>query len=387
MSFVKRFLDIVYPEDELIGIDIGNYSVKFVLFSKTKSNIILKNWGYIPLKIQPNLSQEEKRLLISSEISNFIKKNQIKVKYAATSISGNSVVIRYIKIPQTDPKILSERLYSEAESFIPFDLKDVYLSYYILNSNIFEEGQNKMEIVLVAAKKEIVDEKIDIIREAGLLPVLIDIDSFALENLINQIEEKPQFEFNGIMVVNIGYKVSNLSVLSDNLSIAKFSNGMIPPQYYSRLVRDIFVAGSSIDRAFSKKFNIKEEQADEFKKTMKFLVSDEDKLSAISEFNRNLIIGSKLLSNVIKELISDINRSLDFLSSSIPELSINKVYICGGVSSISGIEDYMAKELKVPVKRLDPFCFVKNQPNNMPDYVRNSLCVAAGLSLRSIKSL
>lgn len=386
MSIVKKFLDFIYPEDEIIGIDIGNYSIKFVLFSKSKSEIVLKSWGYTPLKVQSDLNQEEKKLLIASEISNFIKRNQIKVKYAATSVSGNSVIIRYIKIPQIDQKLLADKLYAEAESFIPFDVKDVYLSYYVINNNLFEEGQNKMEIVLVAAKKEIIDEKIEIIKEAGLLPVLIDVDSFALENLINQIEPRPETEFSGIMVVNIGYKVSNLSVLSDNIYFTKFSQN-INSQYYSRLVRDIFVAGHSIDRGFSKKFGIKEEQADEFKKTMKILVSDDDKLAAINDFDRNLIIGSKILSNVVKELISDINRSLDFLSSSIPELNISKVYICGGASSFVGIDEYISRELKIPVKRLDPFCFVKNQPNNLPDYIRNSLCVAAGLSLRSIKDL
>lgn len=386
MLNVKRFLDVFYPEDEILGIDIGSYSIKFVLFSKDKNSVILKNWGYVPLKLSSDISVDERKNLISSEISSYIKKNQIKVKYAATSVSGNSVIIRYIKIPQTEPKLLSDKIYAEAEAFIPFDVNDVYLSHYIINPNLFEDGQNKMEIILVAAKKEIIDERLDIIKESGLLPVLIDVDSFALETLINKIEPSPEYESSGIMVINIGHKVSNLSILSDNISLVKaghFTNR----EYYSRLVRDIFVAGSSIDRNFIKKFSVKEESADEFKKTMRLLVSDEDKLSAIKDFDRNLIIGSKVISSIMKDLVSDITRSLDFLSSAIPDLNITKVYISGGTSSFKGMEDYLSNELKIPVRRIDPFSFVKNPPTNVPDYIKSSLCVAAGLSLRSVKSL
>ncbi|MCX7641808.1 MAG: pilus assembly protein PilM [Elusimicrobiales bacterium] len=383
---MKNFLDIVYPEDEIIGIDIGSYAIKFVLFSKDKNGVTLKNWGYVPIKFPSDISPEERKIAISLEISSFIKKNQIKVKYAATSISGNSVIIRYVKIPYIDPNLLSDKLQAEAEAFIPFDVNDVYLSHYVINPSIFEDGQNKMEIVLVAAKKDIIDERINIITESGLIPVLIDVDSFALENLINKIEPPPEIESTGIMLINIGHKVSNLSVFSDNIFLVKSGN-LNKKEYYSRLVRDIFVAGNSIDRNFIKKFSLKDEHADEFKKTMKILITDEDKLSAISDHDRNLIIGSKIISSVIKDLVSDIHRSLDFLSSTMPDLNITKAYICGGSSSFCGLEEYLSNELKLPVKRIDPFSFVKNPPENLSVHIKNSLCLAAGLSLRSIRSL
>lgn len=385
MVNVKRVLDVFYPEDELLGIDIGSYALKFVLFKKDRTGVVLKNWGYIPLNLTSDISPEERKAIISQEISSFVKKNQIKVKYAATSISGNSVIIRYVKIGKVEPKLLQEKIYAEAEAFIPFDINDVYLAYYVINPEVFEEGQNKMEVVLVAAKKEIIDERIEIIKEAGLIPVLIDVDSFALETLINKLEA-PTNEANGVMVINMGHKVSNLSILADNIALVKAGH-FAKEEYYSRLVRDIFVAGSSIDRNLAKRFSMKEDMVDEFKKTLRLLVNDEDKISAIKDFDRNLIIGSKVISSVIKELVSDIHRSVDFLLSAIPDLNITKVYISGGTSSFKGIEDYLSLELKLPVKRLDPFSFVKNPPNNLPDYIKNSLSVAAGLSLRSVKSL
>ncbi len=387
MFNVKNFFEFLYPRDEVVGIDIGSYSLKFVLFSKKKNGeVVLKNWGYQPLILPQDLNPDEKRIAIASEISSFIKKNQIKTKYAATSVSGNSVIVRYIKIPQIEPKLFSEGIYTQAEAFIPFDINDVYLSYYVINPSIFDENQNKMEVVLVAAKKEIIDERLNIIKEAGLMPVLIDVDSFAIENIINRIEPEPEIEGSAVMVINIGHNVTNLSILSDNISLVNQSY-YGKKEYYSRLVRDIFVGGSSINKNIAKRFSFKDDESQEFKKALKILVSDEDKLSAIEDYNRNLILGSKIISSVFKEIVSDITRSIDFLTSSVLDINITKAYICGGSSSFDGADEMISSQLKIPVKRIDPFSFVSNPPKNLPDYIKNSLCVAAGLSLRSIKTL
>jgi type IV pilus assembly protein PilM len=383
---MKKYFKTLFPPDEILGIDIGNYAIKFVLFSKDGEKIELKNWGYVPISINENMDPAEKKAIISSEISNFVKKNGIKTKYAATSVSGNSVIVRFIKVPKMSKKELDTRIATEAEAFIPFNINDVYLSYYIINENIVEEGQNKMEIVLVACKKEIVDERIEIINSSGLIPVLIDIDSFALETLINKVVPPPKNEFSSIMLLNIGQRVTNLSILVNNLSLVD-SNRKHAPGYYSKLVRDIFISGLSIDKALSKKLNADMKNVDEFKKTAKILIDDEEKLSAIQNYDKFLILSSKVITDVLKDIINDVNRSIDFFISSGAETSITKIYICGGVSSIPNLSKFITSELKIEVEHLNPFSFLKEVPANIPPYVLNSLCVASGLSLRKIEDL
>ncbi|MEF3280639.1 MAG: type IV pilus assembly protein PilM [Elusimicrobiota bacterium] len=383
---MRKYFKTFFPQDEILGIDIGSYAIKYVLFGKNNGKIILKNWGYTPLSIPDNTEPAERKNIISEEISSFVKKSGIKTRYAATSVSGNSVIIRYIKIPKIDKKELADKITIEAEAFIPFDINEVYLSYYIVNNNVQEEGQIKMEVVLVAAKKEVIDEKIDILKNAGLLPVLIDIDSFALENLINFIEEEPKDESKSIMIANVGHKVTNLSILVNNLLIAR-ENKELKPEYYSKLVRDIFIAGSSIDRAISKKMNVDITKVDELKKSMKILVTDEDKLKAIQDYDTLTISATKIMSGVLKEMVGDITRSIDFFASSGLESTISKLYICGGSSAIENINLYIYDEIKIPVEFVNPFSFVENKPANIGRHILNSLCVAAGLSLRSIKSL
>jgi type IV pilus assembly protein PilM len=89
----------------------------------------------------------------------------------------------------------------------------------------------------------------------------------------------------------------------------------------------------------------------------------------------------------MKELLSDITRSIDFFVSSGIETNISKIYLSGGISSIKGINTYIYDELKIPVSFLDPFSIVENKPANITDYVSHSLSVAAGLSLRGIEDL
>ncbi len=384
IGFMKKYLRSFFPADEVLGIDIGSYAIKFVLFSKEKNKIFLKNWGYIPLNLK-DLEGEAKKSVISNEIENYIKKHGIKTKYAATSISGNSVIVRYVKFPKMDKKEIEQKINAEAETYIPFDINDVYLSYYVLNDNLYEEAQNKMEVVLVAAKKEVVNERLEILEQAGVLPVCIDVDSFALENVINLIEV-PNEEFKSLMIVNMGNKVTNLSILQNNLTMLK-ENPHRKAQYYSKLVRDIFVAGTNVDRVLSKKLNIEFEKVDEFKKVSKLLVTDEDKLEAISNYDKLTISSSKVLCGVLKELVNEITRSIDFYTSSGGEGNISKIYICGGLSSLNNISLYLSDELKVSVEYLNPFLFVENKPSNIPQYILNSLSIAAGLSLRSIEDL
>jgi type IV pilus assembly protein PilM len=383
---MKKYFKTLFPPDEILGIDIGNYAIKFVLFSKDGEKIELKNWGYVPISINENMDPAEKKAIISSEISNFVKKNGIKTKYAATSVSGNSVIVRFIKVPKMSKKELDTRIAAEAEAFIPFNINDVYLSYYIINESIVEDGQNKMEIVLVACKKEIVDERIEIINSSDLIPVLIDIDSFALETLINKVVTPPKNEFSSIMLLNIGQRVTNLSILVNNLNLID-SNRKHTPGYYSKLVRDIFISGLSIDKALSKKLKADMKNVDEFKKTAKILIDDEEKLSAIQNYDKFLILSSKVITDVLKDIINDVNRSIDFFISSGVESSITKIYICGGISSISNLSKFIASELKIEVEHLNPFSFLKEVPANIPPYVLNSLCVASGLSLRKIEDL
>ncbi|MBI4802588.1 MAG: type IV pilus assembly protein PilM [Elusimicrobia bacterium] len=362
----SNFLQLMFPPKDIVGIDIGTYSVKIVCFGEEKKQLKLKDWGHIPLFIKPDTPVEEKKSIIAQEIKNYLKKKGIQAKYAAAAISGNAVIVRYVKLPKLSKKEVTLTINIEAEPFIPFDIKDVNLTYYILG-DVTEEGQPKMETVLVAAKKDAVRDKIDILTEAGLEPLIIDVDSFALETLYDRVA--PGKDASAVLLLNIGHKVTNLSIISQGIT---------------KVVRDIFIAGSTFDKAVQKTLKLDAAAIDALKKSRKLLVTDEDKEAAIAEFDREGIAASKAAIAVLKDLYSEISRSIDFYLSQGVDHSISKIVLAGGVANLGNITKFMTAEFKVPVEVINPFSFLP-EAKNIPVEISPALAVAAGLALRKLK--
>ncbi|MEA3307534.1 MAG: type IV pilus assembly protein PilM [Elusimicrobiota bacterium] len=357
----------LFPQKGIIGIDVGNYAVKMVSFVEEKKKIKLKDWGYIPLDFASDATAEEKQSVISEEIKKYIKKKGIEYKFAAASISGNSVIVRYVKFPKLTKKELELTLHVEAEPFIPFDINDVNLTCWPLN-DVMEEGQPKMETVLVAAKKDIIDSKIEVLSDAGLDPIIIDVDAFALETLYDW--QNPEVSDSAILFLNIGHKVTNLSIIAQGVT---------------RVVRDIFIAGASFDKAISKSFKIEMDAASELKKQKGVLLSVEDKEAAIQEYDKEYLGVSKASHAVLQDLYTEISRSIDFYLSQGVEQSISRIVLTGGMSNFGNIGKYMGEKFKVPVEVLNPLAPLLEQTKNIPKDVLPGLAVATGLALRKLK--
>jgi len=356
----------MFPPKDIIGIDIGNYAVKIICFTEVKKVLKLKDWGYIPLSIKPDTPPEEKKAIISQEIQTYLKKKNIQAKQAAASISGNSVIVRYVKLPKLSKKELNLTISVEAEPFIPFDIKDVNLTYSILNDSA-EDGDPKIDTVLVAAKRDAVQDKIDIVSGAGLDPLIIDVDSFALEALYSRIA--PQEDKSSVLLLNMGQKVTNLSIVSQGVT---------------RVVRDIFIAGATFDKAIAKVLKTDAAAADTVKKSRCVMVSDEDKEAAIEAFDRDGIAVSKAAAGVLRDLYTEVSRSIDFYLSQGVDHSISRIMLSGGMANLGNIHKFLSAEFKVPVEIVNPLSFLSETPQNMPKDILPALAVATGLALRKM---
>src|SRR5947207_894638 len=114
-------------------------------------------------------------------LRDFVLQDKSAPKTAAISVSGNSVIVRYVKLPKLTRAELQQTIQFEAEPYIPFAIPEVNMSFHILG-DVMEEGQPKMETVLVAAKKELIEQRLEVLTTVGLRPVVVDVDAFTLEN-------------------------------------------------------------------------------------------------------------------------------------------------------------------------------------------------------------
>jgi hypothetical protein len=104
---------------------------------------------------------------------------KIKSKAAAAAVCGHSVIVKKVSLPAMTREELDEQIRWEAEQYIPFDVNEVNLDFQILETS---DGEGQMDVLLVAAKKDLIDDYVQVISEAGLTPAVIDVAAFAVEN-------------------------------------------------------------------------------------------------------------------------------------------------------------------------------------------------------------
>ena len=135
----------------------------------------------------------------------------------AASLSGNAVIVKKISLPIMSDAELAESIYWEAEQYIPFDIQDVNLDYQILDPGTSPDGKGTMEVLLVAAKKEKIADYTGVIAQAGRLPVVVDVDAFALQNAY-EVNYAPDPDVI-VVLLNAGASAININILNGTQSL------------------------------------------------------------------------------------------------------------------------------------------------------------------------
>ena len=364
LGALKGLGELFLGPRDVVAVDVGAYSIKVVLLKQEGTALQLKAWGHLPIGAKADASPDERKTVVVNALRAFLIEKGISVREAATSLSGNAVIVRYVKFPRLTKTELQATLATEAEPFIPFDINEVQLGFHIL-SEIVEDGQKKMETVLVAAKKELVSARLEMLQGAGFTPAIIDVDSFALENVHEKIRD-PKEGPAATLYLNIGHMVTNLSIVENGVT---------------RVVRDVFISGSTMTKAVAKAFQCDPAKADELKKQYGVIVDPAEKEKALAEGNREALGVSQAIGQVARDLVGEVHRSVDFYLSQGPDRAIGRIVLSGGTARTKNLDKHLSGELKVPVTVLDPFSFVSGGAA-VPEELRPAFGVAVGLALR-----
>lgn len=341
---------------ELIGLDIGSTSIKLVKLKTGKGGYALESIGIAPL---PSEAIVDNTLMDSSAVVDGLKalfqglgiKN---VTEAASSVSGNAVIIRKIVLPTMSAEALEEEIQWEAEQYIPFDINDVNIDFQMLEHD--ENDPSKMNVLLVASKKDIVNDYQSVFAEAGLKLVLVDVDVFAMQNAFEMNYDLDPEEVYAL--VNIGASMMNLNVVKSGVSL---------------FTRDVQMGGGVYTEEIQKKMGISSEDAEKLKVSAT--------TSAVAD-----ILDS--LARVNDNLSMEIRRSLDFYNSNAIEGRISRVYLCGGGCKTVGLREAVGSRLNLPVEIINPFnriaCDEKKFEREFLDEIAPLMTVAVGLASRRL---
>ena len=338
-----------------IGVDVGSNSIKIVEFSGYGPNRSVRRIGRAKLPqeaiVDGTIKDPE---AVSGALSGLVENLSPKTKKASTSISGYSVIVKRVNVPFDTEQEIEDNLLLEAEKYVPFEIDEVYVDFYILAGP--SEGRTGSDIFLVAAKKEIVDEYAKLLESVGLTPSVIDVDAFALGNAF-------ELAFGEVAepaaLIDIGASKTNLNVLIKGTPV---------------FARDMALGGNQITDAISEATGLSIDDA------------EKAKISGTKD-----PVLKQEIAQVIREIISDwteeIKKALDFYRSSAPpEEHPRHVFLSGGSCLLYGIEKPFAEKLNLEVRRLNPFDKIGHDKEINPDYlstVAPQFVIASGLGIRS----
>ena len=343
-------------KDHLVGLDIGSRSIKAAEIAETKQGLSLKRFGIVDIAhgaIEEGTINDPDT--VAESIKQLFKSYNIKETNVAVSIGGYSVIVKKISVQTMDEEKLQETIHFEAEQYIPFDISDVNLDFQILGESESNPGQ--MNVFLVAAKKEMVNDYINLVNLAGLNPCIVDVEAFALQNAI---EANYDLQDENTALIDIGASKTSLNILKGNSSL---------------FMRDVSLGCGQINQKIMSLIECSFEEAEQLKYG--------DKPDRLTQEDLKGIISS-----VVTDWCTEIRRALDFFYSTYPEDQIKRIILSGGGANIDEFRELLATEASAEVESINPFKNLKIDKKHFDDafikQIAPQAAISMGLAMRKV---
>ena len=347
----------LFGSKDVVGLDIGSSSVKMAHVRADGAENRLRKFGVFPL---PADSIVDGAIMDHSSVVEGIRTamRELKIheKEVAIALSGHSVIIKKVQLPTTTAEELEESIQWEVEQYIPFDIKDVKIDFQVIGP--LKDDPSKMDVLLVAAKTELINDYISVVRDAGLVPRIVDIDSLAAGNAFELT--RPVSDEQVPMVVNVGASFMNINILHAGVPL---------------FTRDVPMGGGMYTSEIQKQLAVGFEMAEEYKTGKK------------DPGERSAKLG-EIMRTVSTILATEAQRSYNFFSATYPDRLVTKVYLTGGAARSSFLKEILAEKIGVEVEIFDPFQSIQVDEKSVdPASLQNGTAatVAVGLALRNLE--
>lgn len=347
------FANIFKTRESLLSVDIGSSGIKLVELDTTEEKPKLVNIGLSPISgdvFSSNvISQSEK---VAERITALLDANGIAGKRVVTSVPAPSVFTKRVKMPKQEIDELTSNLQFEAANFIPHNIDAVKLDFHIIGAS----GKNQLDVLVVAVKNEIIDSFLNCISLSGLETAVVDVDSFALQNIFEL--GYPELMNKCVALINMGARYSSINVCRDGQSL--FSG-------------DISIGGKYFTDSIIEGLGVTPEEAETYKKSKEGHAAIKDALADILDRN-------------IDYVASELNRQLSFFwNASGTDGGIDRIMVTGGGSLISGLVEEIGEKTGIVSSRMDCFKGIDTPKSFDRAYLEELepfMAVALGMGIR-----
>lgn len=340
----------------LVGLDIGSSNIKAAELRTLRKG----SYELVSLateELSPDCIVDGaiiSKIPVSDAITHLFTQHNIKNGRVATSISGHSVIVKRIALPVQSDEELAESIRWEAEQYIPFDISDVNLDYQVLGENT---TSGNLDVLLVAVKKDKIMDHTSVITMAGKIPMVVDVDAFALQNAY-EVNYAPAGQTT-VALLDIGASIMTINIVSGRDFL---------------FTRDVSVAGHQYTDFIQKEFNLGFAQAQAIKHG--------EAVQGISATDAQHVIES------VTEIISlEIQKTFDFFKSTTTVERIDRMLVSGGSAHTPGLVETLERKFEIQTEKFNSFknivCDPKRFPVSLLVEKAPNVAVAVGLALRS----
>lgn len=342
----------------VVGLDIGSATVKMVELKEKKGDqFSLQRIGVEPLSPEAIVdgSIMDSSLVVDA-IQKLTDQTGVKSPNFATSVSGHSVIIKKIELPAMEPDELAESIQWEAEQHIPFDINDVRLDYVTLSDD--DPTMENMDVLLVAVKREKVNDYVSVISQSGKSPVVVDVDAFAIQNAYELNYDLDPLK--NVALINMGAGVTNINIVARGQSV---------------FWRDISFGGNQFTESLQREFNLSFDQAETLKRG-----------DAVGSYTA--ADGRKMLDQISAEMANEIQKTFDFFGATSSEGPVDELVLSGGCALTPNLQEVLRERFGVPTELLNPFRRVQFKESDFNrewlESIAPMLAVAVGLAIRRV---
>ncbi len=335
-----------------VGLDIGSGLIKVAVVDHSKRGPELVRVTVTPLLADAIVEGEVMDPgIVAEAIQAALASAGVTSKAVVTAVGGRDVIIKKIQIERVKEQQARELMRWEAEQHVPFDMESVELDFQILDPDA--DGL-EMSVLLVAAKRELIESKVRMLTDAGLEPAVVDVEAFALHNAF---ELNHPDAMNGVVgLLNIGHDVTNINILDDGVPL---------------LTRDLTVGA----RRFRE--DLQRERG----------LSAEESQALIQGYDRSPHLDA-VIETRGEEIAVGIERAAAFLAQNARSKQMRSIYTCGGGSRIPGLNEMLAKRLKLTVQQANPLANLTVRDGALASLVTDEiaplLMLPIGLALRQV---
>ncbi len=341
----------------LIGIDISSSAVKVLELSKTGEQFRVERYAVEPLPqnavVEHQITEVEQ---VADAVERAVKRSGSKCKNVAVAVPAAHVITKTIKMAAniTDQDRQTQ-IEMEADHYIPYPLDEVNLDYQVLGAS--ESNPEEVDVLLAACRKEIVDDYLAVVQSPGLNPLIVDVETYAMENAFGLIaSHMPGGGMEKtVAVLDVGATTTNINAIHNNRSV---------------YTRDHTFGGRQLTEEIQRRYGLSYEEAGLAKKQGG--LPDNYQTDVLRPF--------------MEAMCQEIMRALQFFYSSTPFNSVDQIVLAGGCAQIPGIDELVAARIGVPTIVANPFASMALSSRVKAQLLGNdapSLMISCGLALRS----